>query len=128
MTSIGISLSQKEAFFGCPFDQVNSTIQLMVMYSEEGDPLPDWLRGISKFSELPRLSEERFGNAISVSLLRKRDIAARVKWIIEYLDDEWYLDIDGFSFKEMTCAVHYKIRWGGVITTERPKLRLRAVG
>lgn len=96
-------------FFGCDLNQVNKSIKLMVLYSDE--PLPDWLRGRPQWPQLPRVTNTIYETVEPVHMLRDREIALRARWIVEHLNKGWSLTQKGFGFECPDEALLYHLRW-----------------
>lgn len=103
-------IARYRAFFNGDPGSVNKTIQLMVLNS--GGKPPEWLRGLRRFEELPRVDQKtEFGVTISIALLQASEIAQRARWVIEYCSGRWNITKNGFGFESVTDAVLFRLRW-----------------
>lgn len=108
MHNLARRMGSLETFFCCPAQKINKTIALMVLY-HGGEA--EWMRGISRFENLPRVSITPLPHKLSIILIRDREIAERARWIIENLHKQWRLSLDGFEFEDENEAIHYKLRF-----------------
>jgi hypothetical protein len=99
-----------EEFFGCEFLKVNKTIRLILIYGCKGDT-PEWLRGKNKYTDLPRLMNTTLPHSQQLNF-RDREIAVRVKWIIENLSHGWRLSQRGVEFEDENDLMYYILAFG----------------
>ena len=95
-------------FFESPLNKINQILLRMAIYIGR----PEWLRGISKISDLPRARKDApYLVAINYKNTPQQ-MAERIWWIVEELKGEWFLDDGGFFFGDANEALMFKMRWG----------------
>jgi hypothetical protein len=102
-------LKNYESFFGGNISGVNKTIQMMVLY----DPPPaEWLRGIRRLEDLPRIQQGAgYACVIPHPLVAQSEIALRAKWIVENCHAGWNMTARGFGFELEKEAVYFRCFW-----------------
>lgn len=98
-------------FIGTPLHKANITVRgICWSRIKNRRALPDYLKGISTFNQLPRVNQNlATAHVVSVDDLHSSRIYERVDWIIENGKGQWNLTVDGFGFETHTDAVHYKL-------------------
>lgn len=93
-------------FFGCDLAKVSPMNRLMAL----PDP-PEWLRGRPKLADLPRvLLADRAGLLFEpVPLIPDREIARRLRWVIENLHGGWAFGEQGFGFEWASEALYFRL-------------------
>jgi|HigsolmetaGSP12D_1036236.scaffolds.fasta_scaffold05797_3 hypothetical protein len=109
VASISSHLTDVERFLGATISHVNRLIRLMVI--EHDGPLPEFLRGVHRLDQLPRYTSKTQPHVFEIPLIRDREIALRVMWIVENTTGLWCMNEDGFSFENTESALAYRLRW-----------------
>lgn len=97
-----------EQFFGSPLGDVNRTLQLIFIYDP---PPPEWMRGKIRFTDLPRVTQGPLPFTSAIPLIPQRDIARRVRWIVDNGAGAWSMSAAGFGFELERDHMHYLLRF-----------------
>lgn len=112
VASLGQNLAAAENFLGCKWGEADKIIQLMLMNKPDR---PEWLKGVHQLDHLPRFLPLRHHTESAISfpipVIRQKEIAERVRWIIEFLGGRWGMGAAGFSFIDPQDAFAYRMRW-----------------
>lgn len=102
-------LADLESFFGVRLDQVNPIVMKMALGRRHP---PEWLRGVKRFQDLPRVADGPLGHGVPWTMLTQTDAALRIIWIVENMHGAWHLgDNSMFSFADPEEATYFDLRW-----------------
>lgn len=102
-------LADLEAFFGVRLDQVNPIVMKMALGRKHP---PEWLRGITRFQDIPRVAEGPLDYGVPWMMVTQKDAAKRIIWIVENMHGAWHLgDNSVFTFAVSEEATYFDLRW-----------------
>lgn len=102
-----LALSESlEHFFGCNLSKVDQRLLKIGL-----DGPPEWLRGISRISELPRFRFGIGGTRFQISHLSPAELAERIIWIVETLGDRWDLGRKNVQFYDLQDIIYYRLKF-----------------
>jgi len=95
-------------FFNKPLNKIN---KILLSYAANAEELPEWLRGISTLSELPRFNKNGCTNNIKVQEYTPEKLGQCCVWVVEQLTGDWRIDEHGFNFETEMDAIVFKLKW-----------------
>jgi hypothetical protein len=98
-------------FFGVSLNKVNPILlHIAIDYRNE---LPEWLKGKTKLTDLPRWKGEWYDKGENTVKIKYKptDISEIITWVIEELYGFWKITPDGFSFEDAREAIYFKLKW-----------------
>ena len=104
---INIQAENLLIFFNKPLHKVNK-ILLSYAISVDVSDLPEWMRGKTSLSELPRFRDS-LAYTIGMPDLTASELGECCVWIVNQLAGNWCIDEEGFHFENENEAIIFKL-------------------
>jgi hypothetical protein len=100
-------LKKVQDFFGAELKDVDIRLRNIVMLGHR----PEWLRNCPRLYNLPRNGKFEDGVGFRIAELSPDDLSARIIWVVDTLDSDWYLGKKNLYLKTDADIVYYRLRW-----------------